>query len=217
MTVLAQGPNWTEVLNTVGSTAVVVLILGFLGRSLVKAWLNQNLENHKSALARQSQHELEHLRLSLRIEEMKQSRLLARQAKIMAKVYSRLERLHEAVSNLASPLQSGSDNFSVLRDKAIAEFNAFGAYYFPRAIWLDVETVNAINDMQSKLRKLLINFHVNLDAQGNVQDAVAWIESYKEVKEEIPKARGLLDKRFRSLLGVGEPVVDGRVGPLERL
>lgn len=197
-------PNWTEVLKTLGSTAVIVLTIGFVGRSIFKAWLDRNLENHKKELERQSERELEHLRLSLRIEEMKQSRLLARQAQIIAKVYARLERLDQALTKLASPLYHAQTSVNELKEKAITEFNAFGSYYFERGIWLDKDTCNAINEIQAEMHKLLTSFNYNVDAQGVISNRAAWVESFKAVREEIPNARALLDKRFRSLLGVAE-------------
>lgn len=195
--------NWTEVLNTLGSTAVIVLTIGFVGRSLVKVWLDRNLENHKDALQREAKHELERLRLSLRIEEMKQSRLLSRQAQIIARVYALLERLDQALNKLAAPVYH-EGNLDELRAKAIEAFNAFGNYYFERGIWLSKDTCSAINELQARLQKLLITFNYNTDGQGGIANRPAWLESYKAVKEEIPIARGLLDERFRAILGVAE-------------
>lgn len=199
-----MGVNWTDVVNTLGSTAVIVITAGFVGRSLFKAWLDRNLENHKLALQSQSKQELAHLRLSLRIEQMRQSRLLARQAQIIAKVYALLERLDQAINTLASPTYHTESNLNELRQRAIAAFNAFGNYYFERGIWLSKDTCDAITELQARLHRLLITFNYNVDAQGGIANREAWLESYKAVKEELPKARALLDERFRLLLGVAE-------------
>jgi len=198
--------NWTEILTTLGQTAVVLGIGGWIGKSIFQTWLDRNLENHKSALERQSREELEHLRLSLRIEEMKQSRLLGRQARIIAAVYARLERLHQAMKELAAPVEHAGGNVERLKTTAIAEFESFSKYYFERGIWLDPETCDTINELQRKLNKLLVTFNFNVDAQGRIANRVIWLQSYQRLNEsEIPNARTLLDKRFRRLLGVGEP------------
>jgi hypothetical protein len=163
-----------------------------------------NLANHKQKLESQSQRELENLRLVLRIEEMKQSRLLGRQAKIIANVYARLERLHQSLKMLAAPIQHAGGNVEALKKAAIADFESFSKYYFERGIWLDTDTCNVINELQLKLNKMLVKFSFNLDAQGNIINRTAWLESYKQVNDEIPAARTMLDKRFRTLLGVAE-------------
>lgn len=199
-----MGPDLTAILKTLLSTAVIVGALAWVARSAINTWLARNLENYKRELATESARELERLRLTLRLEEAKQSRLHEKQARIIAELFARLERLHDALNVLASPVQHSSTNVNDLRSKAIERFDLFVGYYYPRAIWLDIETVEVINDIQTKLRKLLIHFNYNLDAQGNIADRKGWMDSYKQLQDEIPKARGLLDARFRHLLGVPE-------------
>lgn len=197
-------PNWTEILTTLGQTAIFLGIVGWIGRAVFQSWLSHNLENHKQRLESQSQRELEHLRLALRIEEIKQSRLLGRQARIIANVFARLERVHHSLKVLAAPIQHEGGKVAKLRDTAKADFEAFSKYYFERGIWLDADTCNAINELQLKLNKLLVKFDYNLDPQGKIVNRASWVESYNQVAKEIPAARTLLEERFRKILGVAE-------------
>lgn len=207
-----MGIDWQAVLTTLGSTAVIVGGLAWVAKKATETWLERNLENHKRELERVAQRELEHLRLDLRLQEARQSRLLARQAAVIAGVYARLERLHSALVTLATPLQHSEENINELRLGAVNAFNEFGAYYLRRGIWLDEETCNAINELHAELTKLLHKFYYNADARGMPADRKLWIESFNKVKEDIPIARGLLDKRFRQLLGVAK---DGAINPQE--
>ena len=193
--------DWQGIVTTIGSTAVIVAGLSWVGKTGVEAWLARDLENHKRELERASQRELEHLRLTLRLEEFRQSRLLARQAAVIAGVFAHLDRLHTALLTLVTPLHHEGGNIKELRSQAIEAFNAFGKYYFPRGIWLDEPTCTAINQLHVQLTTLLYKLQYNTDEAGMPADRGLWLEAFNRIKDEIPMARGLLDRRFRPVAG----------------
>jgi uncharacterized membrane protein YheB (UPF0754 family) len=117
--------HFQELLAELGKTALIVAGAAWLARQVINAWLKQRLENHKDSLARESQQALEQLRSQLRIEELRESRLLDQQASIIAEVYAALERLHEALDRLAAPIMHRGGQALGLRQVAIDRFNDF--------------------------------------------------------------------------------------------
>ncbi len=195
--------DWQELLKQLGSAALLLGVIGFVAKRAVEQWLAQRLEQHKSELTHASEQALETLRSELRISEAQQSRLLARQATIIAGVFARLERLHEALVRLAMPIQHQAGSAMPLRDAAAERYHDFEEYYYPRAIWLDVQTCTQLNELVILLRKLLNDMNYNLLPNGQIADRAKWIETYTRLQNEVPLARQALDRQFRALLGLG--------------
>ncbi len=197
--------NWGDILKALGSTAIIVGVAGWVAKKGIETWLAQRLNAHKSDLDHASAAALENLRHELRIAEAQKSRLLARQASIIAGVFARVERLHQALVVLARPIEHKGGKAKALRDAAAARFDEFEAYYYARAIWLDVGTNTQLNALAMLLHKLLNEMHFNLGPDGEVVDRPRWVATMTRLQNEVPDARGALDRQFRTLLGVVTP------------
>jgi len=194
---------WQELLRQLLSVAIVLGVLGYVARKVIEHWLSRRLDQHKSDLGHASAMALETLRHELRIAEAQRSRLLARQASIVAGVFARLERLHEALRRLSAPiLHKGEGGAEPLKDAAVDRFNEFTTYYYERSIWLDLATCDLLNELAELLKKLLTEMDYNLEENGQVKDRARWIETYKRLQEDVPVARLALDTQFRALLGL---------------
>jgi len=196
--------DWRSLLAQIGSTAVVVAAVAWVAKRAIDQWLDHRLEQHKRDLANTSDRALERLRHELRLEEVRHSRLLARQASIIAGVFARLERLHQALIALSVPILHQGGNGPQLRDAAIKRHGEFIDYYYERAIWLDKDTCNRLNDLLRLLEQLLTRLNYNLTPDGSIVDRQRWSATYDQIQEEVPKARGALDEHFRQLLGVSQ-------------
>lgn len=212
--------DWRDLLTKLGSTALILGAATYVAKRLIETWLAHRLDTHKSDLAHElEQHKselnhasetaLENLRHELRMAEAKKSRLLARQAAIVAGVFARVERLHQALVVLARPIEHKGGKAKALRDAAAARFEEFEAYYYDRAIWLDVEINTQLNALAMLLRKLLNEMHFNLGPDGEVIDRPKWVATMSRLQNEVPDARGALDRQFRTLLGVVSPTTTG--------
>src|SRR6266566_2049598 len=122
------------------TTAVVIGAAGYVAKKAIEQWLAHRLAAHKSDLNHASETALENLRYELRVAEAQKSRLLARQATIIAGVFARLERLHQALQILAAPIHHADGGPGPLAKAAIEAHNEFVRYYHERAIWLDLAT-----------------------------------------------------------------------------
>jgi hypothetical protein len=191
----------------------VLGVLGYVAKKAVEQWLAQRLQQHKADLVDASQRALEKVRYDFRIAEAQQSRLLAKQAVILAGMFARLDRLHQALVSLAAPIQHEAAGAEPLRVAAIESLNDFTKYYYPRAIWLNFQTCTQVNDLLTLLRKLLMDMNYNLQRNGQIADRRLWLETYQRLQAEVPLARQALDRQFRALLGVEAGGLPEPTGP----
>jgi hypothetical protein len=60
--------DWNTLLQTLGSTAVLVAPLGYLGQTVIKLWMDRDLAAYKATLNAQAQEKLEELKTELRVK-----------------------------------------------------------------------------------------------------------------------------------------------------
>jgi len=99
--------NWLSLLEKLGTTGIITVVLAWLARSLIRSFLAKDLENYKSNLKAQSDTAIEQLKSSLQIEAHKKSiefsSLHEKRASMIADLYVHLydiwgllQRLHFA-------------------------------------------------------------------------------------------------------------------------
>ena len=195
--------EFLEILTGAGVAGAVVV---FLGRAIVTHWLSKDLESFRIQLRTASEKELERMRNDLERaateHRIRFSHLHERQAEVIAEVFGRLERVHQAFKKWMSPMQPGGVDMFKLRDETAEAYLELVRYYYPHAIWLDPDTCNAINELIDGLWESFIDFAYDLDSDGFPKDKRQWVDTWKKVQKEVPEARARLDRRFRQILGV---------------
>ncbi|SRR6266566_996813 len=206
---------WGDIVKLLGSAAIIVGAAAWVTKKAIDTWLSHRLdthksdldhalEKHKSDLNHASETALENLRYELRVAEAQQSRLRARQANIVAGVFARLERLHQALQMLAAPIHHQAGGPGPLVTAAVNAHDEFAHYYHERAIWLEVGITAQVNAVLALMRRVLQEMDFNLQNEA-IADRNKWIETYGRLNTEIPQARAALDRQFRTLLGVVTP------------
>ena len=96
--------DWISVLQTLGSSAIIVGALAWIAKSSISAFLARNLEKHKSDLTAQSALEIERLRSSLEVEAARQTlkftALHTKRAGFIADLYQQLWDIQGLLSRL---------------------------------------------------------------------------------------------------------------------
>ncbi len=206
---------WGDVVKLLGSAVIIVGAAAWVAKKAIDTWLSHRLdthksdldhalEKHKSDLNHASEAALENLRYELRVAEAQKSRLLARQANIIAGVFARLERFDQTLRILSAPIRHETGGPGPLARAAIDAHNDFIHYYHERAIWLDVSTTEQVNAVLALMRRVLQEMDFNIQNEA-IADRSKWIETYGRLETEIPQARAALDRQFRTLLGVVTP------------
>ena len=149
--------DWISVLQTLGSSTIIVGVFAWIAKSSISAFLARNLEKHKSDLTAQSALEIERLRSSLEVEAARQtlkfSALHTKRAGFIADLYQQLWDIQGLLSRLLFEYQhreiredldrryyrdkrevwqikDGIDNLRPEEQARIDELNKFGSSTF---------------------------------------------------------------------------------------
>jgi len=198
------------ILTTILATGASAVLLAYLGRTLLRHWLDKDLESYKANLSAEHARGLEQHKASLArasLEHQVQfTRLHERRAKIIARVYAKLDQFHLAMREWTRSMRIGQRrDMSELRDSALTARNDFVEYYWRNAIWLERGICDAINDLIGQLDEPIFDFVIDVNDKGFPNDRKAWLAASEKLTKDVPKARQAIEKRFRAILGVEEP------------
>lgn len=198
------------ILATILATVASAVLLAYLSRTLLSHWLDKDLAAYKANLSAAYSRELEQHKASLAHASNERqgrfTRLHDRRARIIARVYAKLEQVHWAVREWTRTLRAGQRrDLSKLRDSALGARSDFLEYSSRNTIWLDRSICDAIHDIISQLDQPTYDFMVDVDDKGFPNDRKAWLAASEKLTKDIPKARQAMAGRFRTILGVDEP------------
>jgi hypothetical protein len=209
--------NVETILTTVLASSASASVVVFLSKSLLKLWLDKDLETHRANLARESAAEVEKLRAQLAQvaleHEVRFKRMHERRTAIIATIFAHLERLHASVRRWSERQALLPKDDAVVRAAAAGAFAAeartamekLEAFYYPRAIWLERDLCDQLNHVIGALGLLLTVLQgeaVGVPVQIEGQDRTT--ELTTELLALVASARAALEARFRGILGIAE-------------
>lgn len=198
--------DWNAIATALMSTSVVLLVLGYLGKTVIESWLAARLDSHKSDLERQN----EQFALTLKIQEFEHQvrfrSLHERQAIVIANTHRLLYELLEAVKRLkefhgdADPETKG-EQFR----EAQSAYRALLNYFTPRELYLSTETAGKVKDVAQTLAG--VSSTANLVHTGQLAPDTR-VKYNNDATEELNEAHALmvgLRQEFRSIIGMKLP------------
>lgn len=209
------------VLLALGGNALLLVVLGFLAKSLMSQLLAKDLERFKASLSQAScsaMEELKHqLNLTAHEHSVRFSRLHDRQAQVVEEVYARLLNLEDAsaVFSLVSDNMPADLVEPALR-KAEAAQTDLRLHLRRHEIYLPSSLSGILAAMLSQVDGLLDNCGRNVmsrkwspgDPEALFPEAAeAWSRVNSYLEDEAPLIRESLKVEFRKLLGT--EAIDG--------
>ena len=204
---------WQAILLNFGGTATLLVVLGWLARSIGTQLLTKDIERFKSELSVASVAATERLKHDLQLvateHQVKYSKLQARRGKVIAEMYSLLVKAHWASQSFVSIAEFGgeptkSEKYADAMDKS-AEFYR---YFDKNRIFLPPAFCALTEEFLTKMRRKVVGFGVYVTQDENhMQDDAhkakfdAWIEAADYFDKEVPAAREALENELRTLLG----------------
>ena len=144
-------------------------------------------------------------RLALK-RQVRFTRLHERRARIIARVYAKLDQFHLAMREWTRAMRLGQQrDISELRDDALTARTGFVEYYWRHAIWLEPEMCDAIDDLIGHQDKPLTDFMSDVNEKGFPNDRKVWLAASEKFAKDVPKARQAIAGRFRAMLEVEAP------------
>lgn len=205
---------WQTVLWAIGGNAVLLAVLGWLGKSLLDKLIVRDTKQFESDLRAKSDAAIEHLRTELQLKtiehQVRFSRLHEKRAEVIAELNGFLvEALWEAESFLSPMTWNGEPDKKEKYRAAMNKLVELYRYFDKHQIYLPVELCNSLEQLVKDVRKLVINFGVYVEFHDDSSDNSsheskykAWTDGWDAIKNQIPLARQSLENEFRSLLGV---------------
>ena len=194
---------WQSLLVAFGGNAAVLLVLGFLGRSLMSAVLAKDLEKFKAGL---QQAGIEH--------QIRFSKLHEKRATVLAELYKLLVEASWRASDFTSPVQFGDPDRKQQYVDALNSSAAYFRFFDQHRIWLPTKLCDPLEDFSRQLRISTIQLGVYLQIPNPTEKTLqeqskVWDEAWEAVSSDIPKLRSAIEAEFRTLLGVD---MDGGIG-----
>ena len=190
---------WQSLLVAFGGNAALLLVLGFLGRSLMSSVLAKDIEKFKAELHVAA---VEH--------QVRFSKLHEKRAEVLAELYNLLVAATWQATNFAFPMQWAGDPDKktqyVTAVNAIAEYFRF---FDQHRIWLPAKLCDPLEAFAKQLRTPTIHLGVYLGIEHPTEKTLkereeAWANAWDSVEKDIPKLRAAIEAEFRELLGAGD-------------
>ena len=186
---------WQSLLVAFGGNAAVLLVLGFLGRSLMSAVLAKDLEKFKAGL---QQAGIEH--------QIRFSKLHEKRATVLAKLYKLLVEASWRASDFTSPVQFGDPDRKQQYVDARNGVAAYFRFFDQHRIWLPPELCDPLENFANQLRaptiQLGVYLQINHPTEKTLQEQQeVWSKAWATVSSDIPKLRSAIEAEFRRLLG----------------
>jgi len=203
---------WQAFLIAFGGNAALLLVLGFLGRSLIQQFLAKDIEGFRSRLQADSNIAIEKLRADLRqaaVEhEVRFSRLHEKRAEVLATLYGLLVEAVWEAESFANPAEFPGEPDK--KQKYVTAMNAVAAYFrfFDKhRIFLPAALCDSLEAFAKALRTPMIKFSVYLKIEHPIPKTTdemmnAWDAAWNSVKNDVPLLRAALENEMRKLLGV---------------
>ena len=205
---------WQQVFANVGVTAAAITVLAFLARSIVKHWLDKDIERFKSALVSENQQQSEKLRHELQraaIEHnVRFSDLHSRRVEAILNIHQAFLTARLSLADLVSPVKyvpSGEEvDYASLSNKAVRDYNDLNSVIQSSRIFFDKNTSGRIDAVREYIRELVskadIAIRIARDTGKNPEIEPAFREAYLGLIEKSTSLEDELAASFRHLLGV---------------
>ena len=189
---------WQALLVAFGGNAALLLVLGFLGRSIASHALSKDIEKFRGDL-----------RLASAKHEITFRRLDEKRADVVAELYKLLVRAYWEAESFTTPMEWAGEPGK--KEKYVAAQNAIADYFRffdQHRIYISEDLCGQLESFARELREPVIRFgvwlrHDHVTGQAAVQKNDAWDAAWKKVREDVPKLRGSIEREFRTIIGSG--------------
>jgi hypothetical protein len=187
---------WKALLVAFGGNAALLLVISFLGRSLIGNFLTKDVEKFKGDLQLAT---IEH--------EIRFSKLHEKRAEMLAELYKLLVAATWETESFASPMEwDGEPNKQQKYQKAMNAITEYFRFFDQHRIYIPEELCASLEEFARKLRTPTIRLGVYLkidypNAQTTEKMFEVWTQAWDSAQKDVPQLRRALEAEFRKLLG----------------
>lgn len=201
----------TIIVGSIGGSAALFAVLGFLARSIVVHLLSRDIEKFKLDLQHESQKEMARLQSSLDKcafeHQTRFGQLHKLRAQVIADIYSKLYEFYWAACSFLRCYHGSDDTQkSNLLKKLEEDREDFTDFFDKHRIYFSGETCSLVDQLAHSLDRAYIPLAMCVEGsrRANRQIQEDWQKSAQIIQKEFPKIKSSLESSFRSLLGVDQ-------------
>ena len=206
---------WFEkLLEYVVTPSVIVIVIGFVARSLFSQILVKDLERFKLKL--QSENDLARTRLEndLRIRlfdfQTRFSLFHQQRAEVIKELYALLSDTHDTLVNLTRMVQiRGKESLEERKRETATVHGILKKYYRQNLIFLKNEICSEIESIVDLMRRAFIDFDIAQDGSEYKPDRTGlWKKAWDMIAIELPPLLQHLEEELRMILSGVTPNQD---------
>jgi hypothetical protein len=200
---------WQALLVAVGGNSALLLVIAYLGRSLIGTVLTKDVEEFKSQLTKDVEKFKADLQLAAIEHEIQFSKLHEKRAEVVAEVYKLLVAATWQTESFASLMEwVGEPDKKQKYREAMDAITEYFRFFDQHRIYMPAELCDSLESFARKLRSPTLRFgrYLRFDYPNdsiNMEKFKVWTEAWESAQNEIPSLRSALETEFRKLLGGG--------------
>jgi hypothetical protein len=201
---------WQSVLLAMTGNTLMLAVLGFLGKSFVNNLLTKDIKKFEIELKGKSDTAIARLKNELEMAKLEHqvifSKLHEKRAEVIAEVYKRLAEAHGEVASFLAIFQWAGEPSH--KEKYVTAYNRtveFYRFFDQHRIYLPEELCKSLDSFTKALRSPTIKLGTYIKIEDPIPNTLeelhnAWVEGWKSMEEDIPRARQALEEEFRKIL-----------------
>ena len=202
---------WSALLAAFGGTATLLLLLGYLGRTAIKHWLDKDIDAHKAGLKLAEMEATEQMKSALQRtaleHQVRFERLHQERAEVIRRVYQMLVELMWASGGATSVVRwnNGSNSQDDMIDADKRRVDLY-RYFTMNRIYLPADACASLDALLAQIRKILISVDVyqsvNQYAPPHVLEEKrdVMLKAFQYFNQEVHKPMADLEHAFRVIL-----------------
>lgn len=198
---------WQSVLLAIGGNAAVLLVLAFLGRTLLEKLIARDSARFELELKAKADEAIEKLRNELQLRtiehQVRFSRLHERRIDVIADTYAKLTQLHLSVAAYinvfdATDVRSRADK----QNQVAAAIEEFQPYFARTQIFLPKHVAMLLGNVSNELQLISNGFTLSVASPPTPQPN-AHLFLFEKLVTDLPLALEGLEDELRKILGEG--------------
>lgn len=187
--------DWYTLFQNLGIFSIASGLIVWLIKQLFKQSFNKDLEKFKADLSKEA------IQFRIRYEKLHSER-----AEVVREVYKKISRTHRALKSYVNILQlSGETPEEEKRKKAMSEIADLIVYCDENRIFFEKKLSEEIDSLLQNFVKICNQFNCSkLEMDGNHRDVKEWDKAWRQISEETPKVRKIIEDKFREIIGINE-------------